>query len=634
MKRRKIPFLRRLLRQERGQSAAVIAGVLAGVMALSAAGVETGHVYYAYRVLLASTNAAVLAAGQAMPNIGQSTDTVSSGSAWGYLNGYSSTSGAYNANSLLSNVKISTATFSCSSTATSMNVFCEENTGTGSSCTTSPGCNVITATQTAKVNLWFGGLVGLGSMTISATSEAAMAGGHPPYNIAVIIDTTASMKDAALSNDDCPSTANTQIGCAVYGLEQMLIELHPCWSAGTCTSTSEEADGVALFVFPSIEYTSSTNYTSDDTVCNTSDPPIEPYGFENLASNTTPSSDTLTEPTPTSTNTYLVGSTKAGATYQVTGFNTAYKSTDGSSTLSTTNPLAVAAGGSGSSNCKGLGAPGGEGTYYAQAIMAAQAALVAQQSYMTTTYSQPTTNIMIILSDGDANACNTQADTASGAGGNTSCNNGSQIVSLNCPSVTSTTNRGVTTVSCGSTSISQNGSSTTLNCPSAGCSGVPLNGTGNSTTNPAGGTANTTSCYGYNCPAYPSALGECGQAVWAAQQATAAGTIVYTVAMGAETPASSGNCGTDLNGFTLTGLSNGATVWPTGVGNGAQTSLPAGSPCNAISAMASTASTFYSDDQSGACASTVNGAFESMASIFTDVAKHLSTSRLIPVGSP
>jgi hypothetical protein len=392
-----------------------------------------------------------------------------------------------------------------------------------------------------------------------------------------------------------------------------------------------------LFVFPAIQTTASNNYTSDDTVCNTSNPPIEPYGFENLS--TTPASSNLYEPvvsaTFSSTNTYEVSqtvkgkvtTTPAGATYQVTGFDTAYKTTNGASSLVTTDPLAVASGASGSKSCSGLQAPGGEGTYYAEAIIQAQEALIAQQSYMLTTYGQPTTNVMIILSDGDANACNTQAYVGGGAQGNTSCNNGSAMVALNCPGATSSVVGGKTVAGCTSTAISQNGASVTLNCPSGGCSGIPLNGTGTSTTNPAGTNAN--GCYGYNCDVYPSALGQCGQAVWAAQQATAAGTIVYTVAMGAETTSDSSDCGTDRGGYTLSGLSNGAATWPSGAGNGGQASLPAGSPCNAIAAMASSDRRFYSDDQNG-CKSTENGAFESMASIFTDVTKHLSTSRLIP----
>ena len=47
-------------------------------------------------------------------------------------------------------------------------------------------------TQTATIPLWFGGLVGMKQMNVSYTAEAAMAGGqNSPWNIAVIVDTTA-----------------------------------------------------------------------------------------------------------------------------------------------------------------------------------------------------------------------------------------------------------------------------------------------------------------------------------------------------------------------------------------------------------------------------------------------------------
>ena len=428
MKRLRTRFKRRFLRDQSGQSAVVIVVTLFAVMALSAAGVETGHVYYAYRLLQASTNEAALAAGQAMPNIGTSSDSITSGSAWGNLNAYSSISGAYNATSMLSNAQLSTVTFFCSSTATDLNVFCEENTNSsGSVCTgssISSWCNAVKVTQTAKVNLWFGGLLGMRSMTLSATSEAAMAGGHPPYNIAVIIDTTASMTGAALSNDNCPSGSDTEIGCAVYGFKQMLLEMYPCLSTGTCSSTSEEADGVALFVFPAVGNTAAN--IDKDTVCDTSNPSIDPYTFPVVTSGS-------------GQNLVLPSSGTIAATYELSvegsyGFDTYYKWSDGATSLNGSDPVAVAAGGgtaTGHGSCAGLQAPGGEGTYYAQVIQAAQTALLAQQSYMLTTYSQPTQNVMIILSDGNATACNSQANTSGGAHGIT-CGN-SELVAENCP---------------------------------------------------------------------------------------------------------------------------------------------------------------------------------------------------------
>ncbi len=167
-------------------------------------------------------------------------------------------------------------------------------------------------------------------------------------------------------------------------------------------------------------------------------------------------------------------------------------------------------------------------------------------------------NVMIILSDGDATACNAQANSA--AGGNNSCNGSkSQILAQNCPAVNSS-----------GTCTSATASTGTVSCPTGGCTGKPLNGTGTATTNSTG----------YQSPTYPSALGECGQAVQAAQLATAAGTVVYTIGFGSETS----GCATDKTYTTTAGSTDGAEAWPSGTYSR--------TPCNAIAAMASNVNTF------------------------------------------
>jgi hypothetical protein len=283
--------------------------------------------------------------------------------------------------------------------------------------------------------------------------------------------------------------------------------------------------------------------------------------------------------------------TDAGA-YEIIPFNEVYKTND-SSALAVASALAEAVGASGS-GCAGLSAPGGQGTYYAQVIYAAQAQLVSQQ-----TANPGSKNVMIILSDGDATSCNTQANSA--AGGNSSCNNGSQIIAQNCPAVTST---GACTSATATTGI--------ILCPTGGCTGKPLNGTGTKTSNSTG----------YQSPTYPSALGECGQAVQAAQLATAAGTVVYTIGFGSETS----GCSTDGTYTTTAGSTDGAEAWPSGPYSG--------TPCNAIAAMASNVNTFYSDN-SGGCPSLspANANFTSLAQIFQAIVDGLSTPRMIPNGT-
>jgi hypothetical protein len=443
-------------------------------------------------------------------------------------------------------------------------------------------------------------------MNLTAVSYAAMRGGSDtPYNIAVIIDTTNSMTGSAPSGDGCGSGA-TQIKCAVSGLKTMLQLMDPCPLNQICPGNSAYVDGVSLFTFPAVSVATETKNSKvvetgpyDDTTCPTTNPPIVPYSFTNVAT----TGGTLTMPSSTTTYPTMAG------TYELMGFDDGYRDSDSAGTLYSGDGLASAVGYETSGSCSGLQAPGGEGTYYAQAIYAAQTALASQQS------SFPgSKNIMIILSDGDATACNTQAYAADG--GNNSCSNGSQIVAANCPAVNASgTCVANTTSTYGGASI--DGTATTLQCPGytsssnpGTCSGPPLNGTGTKTTNPNG----------YNSTTYPSALGECGQAVAAAQAATKAGTTVYTIAMGSPT---SGGCSTDQTVTITSGSTYGAEGYPAGTYSG--------QPCNAIAAMASNENTFYSDNTAG-CASLVNNQaqFETIGGIFQAIADNLTNSRLIP----
>jgi hypothetical protein len=528
MKQFGIRMMRRLLKSEQGQTAVVMMFSAGAMMALAGASVESGHVYYAYQQLLASTNAAVMAGAMAMPNTSQASTNVTL---------YSSQSGELNANAMLQNAK-ATPTFLCLTTVTnSFNVPCSTATGA------SGGYNALSVTQTAKVNLWFGGMVGIRSMNLSATSTAAMRGGtNVPWNIAVVLDTTASMNDS----DSGAQCSGTQETCAKQGIIQLLGDLYPCALGQTCTSTDPAppaVDSVSLIVFPAL----TTSSAGDDYTCPTSNPSIVAYTIPD----TTPA---YTNGTAPASNLML----PAGDTYQVIGFANDYKTTDTASGLNTSSPIVIAAGGGSGSRCTGIAAPGGEGTYYAQAIYAAQASLVAQQ-----TANPGTKNAMIILSDGDATACASNANTSAGA-----CNSKGQIVATE----------------------------------------GTLNGTGTKTTNPNG----------YESYTYPSALGECGQAVLAAQYAASAGTTVYTIGYGTET---SGGCLSDKT-YSATVTTNGGSWGP-----GEQ-------PCQAIAAMASAQVNFYSDDANG-CEATApsNQAITKLTAIFRAITDNLSTPRMIPNGT-
>jgi hypothetical protein len=260
------------------------------------------------------------------------------------------------------------------------------------------------------------------------------------------------------NSDGGNQCTGTRISCALLGAQALLNDLYPCGLGQTCTNAGvTQFDSVSLFVFPAV--TGATE--AKDSTCPTSNPTIVAYTFPDPPSNTMlPSADT----------------------YQVDGFANNYKTTDTATTLNQAAGIVIAAGDSGQSNCAGIQAPGGEGTYYAQVIYAAQAALLLQQAA-----NPGSKNAIILLTDGDATACASNANTTDGA-----CNTKSQLVA----------------------------------------SEGTLNGTGTKTSNPTG----------YQSYAYPSALGMCGQAVLAAQAAAKAETTVYTIGYGAET---SGGCLSD-----------------------------------------------------------------------------------------
>ena len=370
----------------------------------------------------------------------------------------------------------------------------------------------------------------MSKMNVSYTAEAAMAGGqNSPWNIAVIVDTTTSMDNT----DNGVQCSGTQISCALLGVQALLNDLYPCGLGQDCTTSTTYVDSVSLFVFPAV--TGAT--ASKDTSCPSSNPTIVAYTFPDPPSNTTlPTADT----------------------YEVTSFANNYKTSDSATTLNQAAPIVIAAGDSGKSNCSGIQAPGGEATYYAQVLYAAQAALLKQQA------SNPgSQNAIILLTDGDATACASNANTSAGA-----CNSKSELVA----------------------------------------SEGTLNGTGTKTSNPTG----------YLSYTYPSALGECGQAVLAAQAAANAGTTVYTIGYGSPT---SGGCLSDKT-YSQSVSTNGGS-WSHG-----------DQPCQALAAMASTATNFYSDDGNG-CEATApsNQNLTKLTAIFRAIVDNMGEPRLIPAGT-
>jgi hypothetical protein len=213
------------------------------------------------------------------------------------------------------------------------------------------GSNVVAVTQHATVPTYFINMLNLfrvsavPSLTLSATATATMASGaNDQVNVAMVLDTTASM---ASSDSDCGSGA-TRISCALNGVQTMLKLLAPCTaSTSTSSSTCVGYDQVSLFTFPNVQ----ANTASHDTTCPSSNPTILPYAVPTQGA-------TWSAPTGTA------------ATYQVSNYLSNWSSSNAvGGSLNTSSALTIATGGA---SCNGVQTPGGDGTYYAAAIIAAQ----------------------------------------------------------------------------------------------------------------------------------------------------------------------------------------------------------------------------------------------------------------------
>ena len=540
-----ISFVRRLLKNEDGQTVVIVIASLVALMGLGGLSIDTGHGYYAYELLKSSTNAATMAGAEAMP------DTTTAASE---VTEYSSMAGEKNANTMLDDVN-ATPTFLCLSTVT---------TTFKTPCLTSSGAtggyNALSVKQTAQVPLWFGKLLGIPKLNISYTATASMKGGvDAPWNIAIILDTTESMSD----QDSGKQCSGTQISCAIQGVQALLGDLYPCGLGQTCSSSTTPVDSVSLYVFPPVLGT-----TAEDDYCGESSGSGSGSGHGGGFG-----SSGSTSPTHEY---YEVGTLPSTWTYQIVPYSTNYRATDLATSLDTSSDIVLASGYS--SSCTGITAPGGAGTYYAQVIYQAQSDLLAEQ-----TADPGSKNAIILLSDGNATAT---ATTGTGSSATTYVYSSTTTGS---GSSKKTTDTYIST-----TSDLQPSATNALN-------GIPAN-------NPDSYT-------------YPSAVGECGQAVVAAKAAATAGTAVYTIGYGSPNTGSSANCGSDQTySASVTG---GGGSWAKG-----------DSPCKALGAMASAPINFYSDDGDGCVATDPsNSGLTKLTSIFTQITGSMTTARLIPNGT-
>jgi Flp pilus assembly protein TadG len=459
-------FLRQLHKNASGQVLIFVAFLMVVLLAMVAFVVDIGDVYYSYHELQASSDAAALAGATALPNT----------TATAVATAYSSVAGGKNTYGNLRNVTMVSG-YPQAVCLTSLTTLTPQ----AIPCLAPAVANAIVVKQTAAVPMFFATILGIKTTTITATATAAMRGAKVgSHNVVIVLDTTQSMN----STDSSSNCNNTRISCALSGIQMMLASLTPCGSScGSVTqgNVANPVDQVSLMVFPGLTSTSQQQYEYD--CSNSTKPQISPYSYPTLPA------------------------------YQIIPFSSDYRTSDATTTLNSSSNLARATGAV-SSCTSGLSAVGGEGTYYAGVIYAAQAALAAQAA------ARPNAqNVLVLLSDGDANA----------------------------------------------TTSALPGASTTASV-------------------------------------YPSTKNQCHQAVTAAQSATAAGTIVYSVAYGA----TSSGCSTDTPTIT---------------------------PCQTMQQIASSSATFFSDytatGGSNTCISSARPT-TNLNQIFTDIAGDFGGARLVP----
>ena len=164
-------------------------------------------------------------------------------------------------------------------------------------------------------------------------------------DIMIIIDTTASMNNA---DSNCSVAGATRLGCALAGARTLLTSFNPA------------IEQVGLMAFPGVQ---NATQAAKDSACPGSQPTTVAY-------NNSPD-------------------------YVIVGLSSDYKTSDTATSLNPASDIVKAVGAV--SGCTGLQAPGGFGTFYADAITAAQ-------NTLNSTGRAGVQKVIILLSDGDANA--------------------------------------------------------------------------------------------------------------------------------------------------------------------------------------------------------------------------------------
>jgi Flp pilus assembly protein TadG len=420
-------------------------------------------------------------------------------------------------------------------------------------CTGSLPYNAVQVTETSTVPMYFLGLLHHSSETVTSTATAAMRGGSPrSANIAIILDTTLSM----LKYDaDC---GNTQMQCALNGVQILLQNFNPCSSnQATCTiisgNSTNSFNRVSLFTFPNV----SVATASIDSSCTQAWPTptllngfqdYPPYGTISVLPNALIPWSGLPTALPYSFPIPGASSYAPSGSLTPTYQITPFLSDYRTSdTAATLNTSSALVKAAGAvPYCNSMMPPNYDGMY---GTYYAGVIYAAQSALTAEQVANPgSENVMILLSDGDSTSPQTWTNRVN----------------------------------------NQNFTYFSMSTP------APSNKFWNATGNGL----------------YPSWYGECGQAITAAQAATTAGTIVYSVAYGSP----STGCSTDAN----------------------QGAYPNISPCDTMADIASAPQYFFSDYKQTGSNSTcfASQPVTALSDIFQSIAIDITNARLIPNNTP
>ncbi len=586
MNSKKKSLFPRAMRDENGQILPWLALGMMGFVALTGLAIDVGRAYVAYDQLQSATNAAALAAASATYNTtGQ---TVATQAAL-----YGSASGGKNTFGGMSNV-VTTPTPEC------LNILMPP----GQTCGTGSPNNAVKVVQTASVPTYFLRVIGVSSINLKTTSQAAMQGAAEKWNVAIVVDSTGSMNTA-----DANCGTNTEFQCALSGIQSLLGSTKPCLAAATCTNANSNLR-VALFTFPNV----STATVVDDINCSgtpgsAGHPTAEPYTLP------VPGKTMLTQSDGTVYMSYTQTAsphTVWTATYQITPFLSDYYQANSSSTgnLNTSSNLVKAVGYGSTLGCltytQGIVNSGFGNTYFASSIYAAQAALVAAQAA-----NPGSKNAIIFLSDGQANASE-YSKNSSAYGTANSINQyaqASEFPEAPSPSEVGPNSTAYLTPATLTSSVLQGGVQTTQY--------------GYDTLSSDSGTSGNRS--GTSKGVYPDWYDQCQQAIVAAQYAISHGTTVYSVAYGSESSGCSNGWGVGMTDTTL--VATGTYNQPI---NGVSSILP----CTTMEDIASSWSNFYSDNQQSGnvnlgCSDN-NHSTVALKNIFQAIGANFTSPQLLP----